>query len=115
MSILFILVPLAVLLTATAVTAFVWSVAQGQLDDLSTPALRVLEDEDHCTAQSCPLELGSEVDKTVKFGTQVTNAESASHLLHLAATFAQKLPQQPGVSQPAPPFEPPTKLARNML
>jgi cbb3-type cytochrome oxidase maturation protein len=46
MTILFVLVPLAILLTATAVGAFAWSVAEGQLDDLTTPALRVLEDEE---------------------------------------------------------------------
>lgn len=46
MTILFILVPLAMLLTATAVGAFAWSVAEGQLDDLTTPALRVLQDEE---------------------------------------------------------------------
>jgi cbb3-type cytochrome oxidase maturation protein len=48
MSILFVLVPLAILLTASAVAAFVWSVNKGQLDDLTTPALRALqEDEEH--------------------------------------------------------------------
>ncbi|HEX2732632.1 MAG TPA: cbb3-type cytochrome oxidase assembly protein CcoS [Polyangiaceae bacterium] len=45
MSILFILVPLAMLLTASAVGAFAWSVQRGQLDDLTTPALRILEQE----------------------------------------------------------------------
>jgi cbb3-type cytochrome oxidase maturation protein len=45
MSILFVLVPLAVLLAATAVVAFIWSVQNGQMDDLTTPALRMLEQD----------------------------------------------------------------------
>lgn len=46
MTILFILVPLAILLSGIAVLAFAWSARSGQLDDLHTPALRVLHDED---------------------------------------------------------------------
>jgi cbb3-type cytochrome oxidase maturation protein len=45
MSILFVLVPLALLLAASAVAAFVWSVQHGQMDDLTTPALRMLEQD----------------------------------------------------------------------
>ncbi len=46
MSIVYILVPLAMLLAGLAVGAFVWSARRGQLDDLVTPALRMLHDED---------------------------------------------------------------------
>jgi len=45
MSALFIVVPLALLVSAAAVIAFSWSVSRGQLDDLQTPALRMLEDD----------------------------------------------------------------------
>jgi cbb3-type cytochrome oxidase maturation protein len=45
MSVLFILVPLALLLAAAAAAGFVWSARHGQLDDLVTPALRVLGDD----------------------------------------------------------------------
>jgi cbb3-type cytochrome oxidase maturation protein len=45
MSVLFILIPLALVLAAVAVGAFVWAVTRGQLDDLSTPAVRMLFDE----------------------------------------------------------------------
>lgn len=45
MSALFVVVPLAIVVSAAAVFAFVWSVKKGQLDDLSTPALRMLEDD----------------------------------------------------------------------
>lgn len=45
MTTLFIVVPLALLVSGLAVVAFVWSVKHGQLDDLSTPALRMLEED----------------------------------------------------------------------
>lgn len=46
MSVIFVLVPVATLLAATAVVGFVWSAKKGQMDDLETPALRVLHDDD---------------------------------------------------------------------
>ncbi len=46
MSVLFIVVPLAILLAAIAVGAFVWSVKRGQYDDVDTPAVRMLHDDD---------------------------------------------------------------------
>lgn len=46
MSVIYIVLPLAVLLAACAVLGFIWAARQGQLDDLETPALRVVTDED---------------------------------------------------------------------
>ncbi len=46
MSILYLLIPLALVLLAGAVWAFFWAVGAGQFDDLDTPALRVLMDDD---------------------------------------------------------------------
>lgn len=46
MSALFIVVPLALLVSAIAVGAFVWAAKKGQMDDLKTPALRILEDDE---------------------------------------------------------------------
>ncbi len=46
MTILYVLIPLALLLGAGAVVAFVWAVDSGQLDDMDTPPLRMLGDED---------------------------------------------------------------------
>jgi cbb3-type cytochrome oxidase maturation protein len=46
MSILYLLVPLAIVLALLATIAFVWSARSGQLDDLVTPALRMLADDD---------------------------------------------------------------------
>lgn len=46
MSILLMLIPLSMVLLAAAVAAFVWAVKRGQFDDLDTPALDILEDND---------------------------------------------------------------------
>jgi cbb3-type cytochrome oxidase maturation protein len=46
MSILYVLIPLALLLLGIAVWAFFWAVGSGQFDDLDTPAVRVVMDDD---------------------------------------------------------------------
>ncbi len=46
MSILYVLIPLALLLLGAAVWAFFWAVGSGQFDDLDTPAMRVVMDDD---------------------------------------------------------------------
>jgi cbb3-type cytochrome oxidase maturation protein len=46
MSVLYIVVPLALLVVGAAVAAFVWATNQGQFDDLDTPAVRMLHDDD---------------------------------------------------------------------
>jgi len=45
MSVLYIVVPLAMLIVGGAVFAFVWSAKSGQMDDLETPAVRMLHDD----------------------------------------------------------------------
>jgi cbb3-type cytochrome oxidase maturation protein len=45
MSVNFIVLPLAILIVGAAVGAFVWSARNGQMDDLETPAVRMLRDE----------------------------------------------------------------------
>lgn len=42
MNVLYFLVPLALLLAGIGVAAFVWSVRSGQFDDVQTPGMRVL-------------------------------------------------------------------------
>lgn len=46
MNILYLLIPLALILLAGAVWAFFWAVGSGQFDDLDTPAVRILMDDD---------------------------------------------------------------------
>ncbi len=45
MSVIYIVLPLALLIVGGAVAAFVWSARSGQLDDLDTPAVRMVHDE----------------------------------------------------------------------
>lgn len=45
MSVLYLVLPLALLLVGGAVLAFIWSARSGQLDDLDTPAVRMLHDD----------------------------------------------------------------------
>ena len=46
MSVLYLLLPLMLAVAAGAVFAFVWAARRGQLDDLDTPPLRMLADEE---------------------------------------------------------------------
>lgn len=45
MSVLFLVLPLAVALSALAASAFVWATRRGQFDDLDTPGVRLLTDD----------------------------------------------------------------------
>ena len=46
MNILYLLIPLGLLLLGLAVAAFFWAVRSGQFDDLDTPAMSVVMDDD---------------------------------------------------------------------
>lgn len=46
MSILYLLIPLAVILMLVAVVFFMWTIRTGQYDDLEGPAHRILMDDD---------------------------------------------------------------------
>jgi cbb3-type cytochrome oxidase maturation protein len=45
-SVLYIVVPLATLVVLAAVVGFIWATNRGQFDDLDTPAMRVLHDDE---------------------------------------------------------------------
>jgi cbb3-type cytochrome oxidase maturation protein len=45
MTVLFVVLPLAISLSALAAAAFVWATRRGQFDDLDTPAVRLLCDD----------------------------------------------------------------------
>lgn len=51
MNILLVLIPISLILLGFAVWALVWAVRKGQFDDLDTPALAVLADDDLHTAK----------------------------------------------------------------
>ena len=45
MSVIFLVLPLALLIVVAAVFAFVWATRRGQYDDLDTPAIRAVQDD----------------------------------------------------------------------
>lgn len=51
MEVIYIAVPAAIFLGAIFVGAFIWAVRRGEMDDLSTPPVRMLFDDEgrHCT------------------------------------------------------------------
>lgn len=46
METIFVLLPLALLIAAIAVGLFIWAARTGQFDDLDTPAMRILFDDE---------------------------------------------------------------------
>lgn len=46
MSVVYLVLPIALLLLAGAIGAYAWAARRGQFDDLTTPALRALHDDD---------------------------------------------------------------------
>lgn len=52
MAVMFVLLPAALLFAVAAVLVFAWAARSGQFDDLETPALRILGDDDAPADQS---------------------------------------------------------------
>lgn len=46
MSVIYILIPLALVIVGVAIGAYSWAARRGQFDDLDTPAVRALHDDD---------------------------------------------------------------------
>ena len=46
MSVIYLVIPLALLVVLVAVVVFAWATRHGQFDDLDTPPLRILHDDD---------------------------------------------------------------------
>ena len=49
MAVLWIVIPIAFVFAGVAIWAFVWTVRSGQMDDLDTPASRILVEDDEPT------------------------------------------------------------------
>lgn len=56
MTVLFVVLPLALLIAAAALWGFGWAVKRGQFDDLETPGRRMLLDDDPVADASEPAE-----------------------------------------------------------
>ncbi len=54
MSVIFVVLPLAILMAAAALVAFAWAARQGQFDDLDTEAIRCVFDDDPAAAPNKP-------------------------------------------------------------
>jgi cbb3-type cytochrome oxidase maturation protein len=59
MSVVYVLLPLALLGAAAAVAAFAWAARSGQFDDLDTPPVRMLLDDDEAPTTGVPHDLSS--------------------------------------------------------
>jgi len=59
-SVVYIALPIALLLALAGVIAFIWAVRSGQMDDLETPGLRILGDDDE--PLSPPNSLGTKIE-----------------------------------------------------
>jgi len=60
-SVLYIVVPLALVIAAGAIWAFIWATKSGQFDDLSTPGVRVLFDDEPPAAASITNDCSADV------------------------------------------------------
>lgn len=54
MSVLYVVVPAALALLVGAIVAFVWAARRGQFDDVTTPAMRAVEDDDSGAPKTGP-------------------------------------------------------------
>ena len=71
METIFVLLPLALLIAAIAVGFFIWAARTGQFDDLDTPAVRILFDDDEPRRPSA-------TDGTVPVRRSVTRSHDTS-------------------------------------
>ena len=54
MNILYVLIPLGLVLLALSLWAFFWAVRQRQFDDLDSPAMQILLDDDRAPGPNVP-------------------------------------------------------------
>lgn len=86
MSVLYIVMPIAFLLAAVAVMAFIWAAREGQFDDLDTPSLRVVTDDDtppgraRSVAQTLPSDHAQPVPNASKKSSRSSTSTVVSRL-----------------------------------
>jgi cbb3-type cytochrome oxidase maturation protein len=61
MSVLYIVVPLALVFAAVAVGVFIWATRSGQFDDTETPGVRILFDDEDMRSASGDLKVERQV------------------------------------------------------
>ena len=60
MTALYVVLPLALLIASIAVLAFAWVVRSGQLDDVDTPPLRMLFDDEALPSRAARIRIDGE-------------------------------------------------------
>ena len=75
METIFVLLPLALLIAAIAVGLFIWAVRTGQFDDLDTPAVRILFDDEEPRPAPRPAPAG---DATTPVGGCLTGGADST-------------------------------------
>lgn len=55
MNVLYVILPVALLLSGGAIAAFIWTVAGGQLDDVDSPPRRILFEGDGARSAPAPV------------------------------------------------------------
>lgn len=66
MSVLYIMIPAALALAALGVFGFIYAVKSGQFDDLDTPALRAVFDDDDTIPPTKPTDSATDSDQDSK-------------------------------------------------
>ena len=87
METIFVLLPLALLIAAIAVGFFIWAARTGQFDDLDTPAVRILFDDEEprrfrardASAEALPALIGDPADKAKAGRRPVPTGAPQSH------------------------------------
>ncbi|MFQ5654822.1 MAG: cbb3-type cytochrome oxidase assembly protein CcoS [Planctomycetota bacterium] len=78
MSVIYLLLPLALLLLVTAIVVFLWAARSGQFDDLRTPALRILTDDERPEASEAAPTGAGEVELDGGDSRQIPTSDGSS-------------------------------------
>jgi cbb3-type cytochrome oxidase maturation protein len=62
MNIVYVVLPASIVLAVIAVLLFIWAARRGQFDDLETPGMRMLHDDEPIRGRATKLEPESESD-----------------------------------------------------
>lgn len=78
MNILLLLIPLSLVMLGAAIWAFVWAVRGGQFDDLDTPALDILVDDDRPNPYKVrPAQSDADADPGTEAGVEAAPSDPA--------------------------------------
>ena len=76
MSIIYVLIPLAILLVSIAIVIFFWAVRSNQFEDLDRQGYSILFDDDLKSKEAPTAEEQNELQAETSVGTQTDNADT---------------------------------------